>query len=45
MYLSQTDENCQEAKPQRIEKMLRRMAILEQILYIRVKEGGVRKVP
>lgn len=37
VYLSQTDNNCWEAKSQRIEKMLREMAVLQLILYIRIK--------
>lgn len=32
-YLNQTDDNCQETKSQWIEKMLRRMAVLQFILY------------
>lgn len=36
VHLSQTD-NCWEAKSQGIEKMLLRMAVLQLILYIRIK--------
>lgn len=35
VHLSQTDDNCEEAKSQRTEKMLQRMAILRLNLYIR----------
>ena len=43
-YVSQTDNYCQKAKSQRIEKMLGRMAVLWLILYIRIKGGNVKKV-
>ena len=33
----QNGDNCQEAKPQRIEKMLWKMAVLHFILYVRIK--------
>ena len=39
--MSQTDNNCQKAKSQQIEKMLQKMAVLSLILLIRIKEGGV----
>ena len=47
VYLSQTDDNCQEAKSQRIWKMLWRMAVLQHILYIRIKRGdiGLHEIP
>ena len=31
-----------DAKPQQTEKMLQRMAVLHLILYIAIKEGGVK---
>ena len=37
VYLSQTEYNCQEAKPQWTEKMLQRTAVLQLILYNRIK--------
>ena len=40
--MSQTGNNCQEAKSQQIEKMLQRMAVLPFILYIRIKGEDVR---
>lgn len=42
MYVSKADDNCQEGKPQRIEKVLRIMAVLQLSLCIRIK-GGDRK--
>ena len=33
-----------DAKPQQTEKMLQRMAVLQLILYIRIKGGDVRRV-
>ena len=42
--LSQTDDNCQEAKSQSIEKMLQRMAVLRLILHVGIKEGDTRRV-
>ena len=41
VYLSQTDDNCQEAKSQQIEKMLRRMAVLP-LLHWNSGEGNGR---
>ena len=40
-FLSQTDGNRREAKPQQIEKSLRKMAVSHLILYIKIKRGGV----
>ena len=40
VYLSQTD-NCWEAKPQQIEKMLQKMVVLHLILYISIKKEDV----
>ena len=40
--MSQTDENCQEAKSQWTEKILQRMAVLHCILYITIKGRGVK---
>ena len=37
----QNGDNCQEAKPQRIEKMLWKMAVLHFISYITIKRGGI----
>ena len=45
VYLSQTDNSCQEAKPQRAEIMLRRMAVLPLILYITVKKRRLQEIP
>ena len=42
MYVSKADDNCQEGKPQRIEKVLRMLAVLQLSLCIRIK-GGDRK--
>ena len=36
-----TADSCQEVKPQQIEKMLLKMAILHLILCITVKRGGI----
>ena len=40
--MSQTGDNCLEAKSQWIEKMLREMAVLPLTLYIRIKGEDVR---
>lgn len=40
VYLSQTVDKCQ-AESQRIDIMLRRMAILHLVLYITIKRGDV----
>ena len=40
--MSQTEDDCWEAKSQRIEKAFQKMAALPLILYIRIK-GGRRK--
>ena len=32
------------AKSQQIEKMLQRMAVLQLVLYIRIKEEGLRRI-
>lgn len=37
------NDNCQGAQSQRTEKMLQRMAVLQLILYIRIRGGGVRR--
>ena len=45
--MNQTDNNCQEAKPQQIEKMLREMAVLHVILYITIRRddmSGLHKI-
>lgn len=42
--MSQTVDHCQEAKSQRMEKMLQRMAVLQLILNIRIKRENIRKV-
>ena len=42
-YLNQTDDNCQEAKSQLTEKILWRMAVLQLILYIRIKGTDTRR--
>ena len=44
VYLNQTVEDCQEAKSQWIEKMLRKVAVLWLILYIRVTGGDIGRV-
>ena len=40
-YLSQTDDHCQEAKPQQTELLLWRMTILQLILCIRIKRRNI----
>ena len=42
VYLSQTEDNCWEAKSQWIENMLKRTAILYLILNITIKAGGIK---
>lgn len=42
--LHQTDNNFWEAKSQRMENMLRRMAALQLSLYIRIKGGDRKRV-
>lgn len=44
VYLSQTDNNCWEAKSQWIEEVLQKMAILHLILYIRIKGRDIKGV-
>ena len=44
MSLSQTDDSCLEAKSQEFEKMHLRMALLQFILYITIKEGHTGRV-
>ena len=47
-FLSQTDGNRREAKPQQIEKSLRKMAVSHLILYIKIKRedlSELHKVP
>ena len=44
MSLSPTADNCWDAKSQRIEKILLRMVVLQLILYIGIKERGIRRV-
>lgn len=44
MSLRQTDDNCQRAQAQWIEKMFQKTAVLQHILYIKIKEGDIRRV-
>ena len=44
IYLSQTDDNCWEARSQQTEKVLRRMAVLPLTLYTRIKARDVRRL-